>query len=392
MSSSVKHISILGSTGSIGRNALWVARKHPDRFRVRALTAKDNISVLFEQIEAIGPDLAVVIDEPTAKALRRRLPSHIKTEIRHGDAGYTEAATLSGVDQVVAAMVGAAGLMPTLAAIDAGKDIALANKETLVMAGALVMARAAEKGVRVLPIDSEHSAVFQCMEGHQRRDLAKIILTASGGPFLNRPRSEFDSVRVEDALKHPTWSMGPKITIDSATLMNKGLEVIEAKWLFDLSHDQIDVLIHPQSVIHSMVSFRDGSVLAQLGVPDMKGAIAYAMSHPDRLDLKQPSPDFADIGTFTFEAPDFEKFQCLALAFDAIKTGGTLPAVLSAANEAAVTAFLNRRLSFSKIPDVIRRVMHRHRTVINPELMDILDADAWARDEAGGLISEGGEP
>lgn len=383
----LKQLSILGSTGSIGRNAVWVARKYPDRFRVRALAAKDNISVLAGQIEALRPDLAVVIDEDTAEALRRQLSAHITTEIRHGDDGYTEAATLSGVDQVVAAMVGAAGLIPTLSAIDAGRDIALANKETLVMAGALVMERAKEKGVRVLPIDSEHSAVFQCMEGHRRQDLAKIILTASGGPFLNRSRSDFETVQVEDALKHPTWSMGPKITIDSATLMNKGLEVIEAKWLFDLSHEQIDVLIHPQSVIHSMVSFRDGSVLAQLGIPDMKGAIAYAMSHPDRLDLEQPPPDFADIGSFTFEAPDFEKFQCLALAFEAIKAGGTLPAVLSAANEAAVTAFLDRRLSFSKIPEVIRRVMHRHRITQNPGLIDILDADAWARDEAGGIIS-----
>jgi len=383
----MKHISILGSTGSIGRNAVWVARKYPDRFRVRALAAKDNISVLADQIEVLGPDLAVVIDEATAEGLRRRLPSHIKTEICHGDAGYTEAATLPGVELVVGAMVGAAGLMPTLAAIDAGKNIALANKETLVMAGALVMARAAEKGVRVLPIDSEHSAVFQCMEGHRRQDLAKIILTASGGPFLNRPRSEFAFVEVEDALKHPTWSMGPKITIDSATLMNKGLEVIEAKWLFDLSHDQIDVLIHPQSVIHSMVSFRDGSVLAQLGVPDMKGAIAYAMSHPDRLNLEQSPPNFADIGTFTFEEPDFEKFQCLALAFDAIKTGGTLPAVLSAANEVTVTAFLNRQLAFSKIPEIIRRVMQRHPVTKAPVLEDILAADAWARNTAETLIS-----
>jgi 1-deoxy-D-xylulose-5-phosphate reductoisomerase len=384
----LKHLSILGSTGSIGRNAVWIARKYPDRFRVRALAAKDNVSILAEQIEALRPDLAVVIDEGAAGALRRLLPSQVKTEILFGDSGYKEAATLDGVDQVVAAMVGAAGLLPTLSAIDASKDIALANKETLVMAGAVVMARAAEKGVRVLPIDSEHSAVFQCMEGHRRKDLDKIILTASGGPFLNRPRSEFESVRVEDALKHPTWSMGPKITIDSATLMNKGLEVIEAKWLFDLFHEQIDVLIHPQSIIHSMVSFRDGSVLAQLGVPDMKGAIAYAMSHPDRLDLEQPAPDFAGIGTFTFEAPDFDKFKCLALAFDAIKTGGTLPAVLNAANEIAVTAFLDRRLSFVKIPDIIRRVMDRHRLTQTPGLEDILEADAWARREAGSVIKK----
>jgi 1-deoxy-D-xylulose-5-phosphate reductoisomerase len=251
----------------------------------------------------------------------------------------------------------------------------------------VVMGRAAEKGVRILPIDSEHSAVFQCISGHRRKDLDKIILTASGGPFLKRPRSEFDTIRVEDALRHPTWSMGPKISIDSATMMNKGLEVIEAKWLFDLSHEQIDVLIHPQCVIHSMVSFRDGSVLAQLGIPDMKGAIAYALSHPGRLDLKQPSPDFAGIGTFTFEAPDFDKFPCLTLAFEAIKAGGTLPAVLNAANEVAVTTFLDKQLAFAKIPKVIREVMHRHPVVSNPGLDDILEADRWARIEAGELIS-----
>ncbi len=382
----LKHISILGSTGSIGRNAVWVARKFPERFRVRALAAKDNVSELAGQVEALAPDIAVVIDETAVEALHRLLPSHCKTEILTGEAGYTEAATLDGVNQVVAAMVGAAGLLPTLSAIDACKDIALANKETLVMAGAVVMARAAEKGVRVLPIDSEHSAVFQCMAGHHRRDLQKVILTASGGPFLNRPRSEFDTIGVEDALKHPTWSMGPKISVDSATLMNKGLEVIEAKWLFDLSPEQIDVLIHPQSVIHSMVSFRDGSVLAQLGVPDMKGAIAYAMSHPDRLDLDQPPPDFAGIGALTFEPPDFKKFPCLGLAFNAIKAGGTMPAVLNAANEAAVTAFLGKRLTFVKIPDVIRHVMHRHPTTANPGLEDILEADAWARREAEALI------
>jgi len=383
-----KQLSILGSTGSIGRNAVWIVRKFPDRFRVRALAAKENISILAGQIEALSPDLAVVIDEPSARALRTLLPSHCRTEILFGDAGYIAAATMENVDLVVVAIVGAAGLMPTLAAIDASKDVALANKETLVMAGAVVMGRAAEKGVRILPIDSEHSAVFQCMAGHRRQDLDKIILTASGGPFLYRPRNKFETIGVEEALKHPTWSMGPKISIDSATLMNKGLEVIEAKWLFDLSHKQIEVLIHPQSVIHSMVSFRDGSVLAQLGVPDMKGAIAYALSHPDRLDLAQQPPDFAGIGAFTFEAPDVEKFPCLALAFEAIKTGETMPAVLNAANEVAVAAFLNNRLAFSKIPDLINQVMQRHQVSPHSGLDDILNADAWARGVAGALISE----
>jgi 1-deoxy-D-xylulose-5-phosphate reductoisomerase len=383
-----KQLSILGSTGSIGRNAVWIARKFPDRFRVRALAAKDNISVLAEQIEVLSPDLTVVIDEQNAEALQALLPAHCRTEILFGETGYIAAATMECLDQVVVAMVGAAGLMPTLAAIDASKDVALANKETLVMAGAVVMGRAANKGVRILPIDSEHSAIFQCMAGHRRLDLDKIILTASGGPFLYRPRNEFRTIKVEEALKHPTWSMGPKISIDSATLMNKGLEVIEAKWLFDLSHEQIDVLIHPQSVIHSMVSFRDGSVLAQLGLPDMKGAIAYALSHPDRLDLEQPPPDFAGIGAFTFEAPDFEKFPCLALAFKAIKAGETMPAVLNAANEVAVSAFLNEQISFAKIPDLIDRVMRQHQVFTHSGLDDILKADAWARGIAGELITK----
>lgn len=378
----------MGSTGSIGRNAVWIAQKHPDRFRVRALAAKDNVSILAGQIEALSPDLAVVIDESNAEALRALLPARCRTEILFGDAGYETAAVMEGVDLVVMAMVGAAGLKPTLAAIDASKDVALANKETLVMAGAVVMDRATEKKVRILPIDSEHSAIFQCMAGQRRLDLDKIILTASGGPFLRRPRNEFEGIGVEEALKHPTWSMGPKISIDSATLMNKGLEVIEAKWLFDLSPEQIEVLIHPQSVIHSMVSFRDGSVLAQLGLPDMKGAIAYALSYPDRLNLSQPSPDFARIGTFTFEEPDYVKFPCLALAFEAIKSGETMPAVLSAANETAVSAFLNKQLSFSKIPDLITCVMHRHQVSKDSGLNDILEADAWARSVAEALISE----
>ena len=374
-----KDLSILGSTGSIGKNAVRIAAMFPDRFRVRALAAKDSLDILSEQISAVRPDVAVVIDQDHARALEKMLPPGCGTDILFGDAGYEAAATAAKVRQVVIAMVGAAGLKPTLAAIEAGKDVALANKETLVMAGAVVMQRAAACGVAILPIDSEHSAVFQCLAGHGRKYLDRVILTASGGPFFTRPKEQFATVTVQDALRHPNWSMGPKITIDSATLMNKGLEVIEARWLFDLAAEQIEVLVHPQSVVHSMVSFRDGAVLAQLGIPDMTGAIAYALSYPDRLDLAQPAPDFAAIGSLTFEAPDLEKFPCLAMAFNAVHTGGTLPAVLNAANEVAVEAFLENRLAFTDIPVVIGRVMASHQTLDAPTLEDILHADSWAR-------------
>jgi len=280
---------------------------------------------------------------------------------------------------VVSAMVGAAGLLPTLAGIDAGKDIALANKETLVMAGEIVMTQAAQKGIRILPVDSEHSAIFQSFSGQRREDFHRIHLTASGGPFRNRPKADFADIRLEDALNHPTWQMGKKITIDSATLMNKGLEVIEAKFLFDVSQDCISVVIHPQSIVHSMVSYRDGSIIAQLGVPDMKGAIAYAISYPERLPLEQPLPDFSGIGALTFEEPDFDRFPCLKLAYQACEAGGTLPAVLNAANEIAVGVFLEKRISFVQIPEMIQETMSSHTVVNQPELSDILEADQWAR-------------
>jgi 1-deoxy-D-xylulose-5-phosphate reductoisomerase len=282
--------------------------------------------------------------------------------------------------------VGAAGLMPTLAAIEAGKTIALANKETLVMAGDLVMRQAAEKGVKILPIDSEHSAIFQCLQGERKEDVAKILLTASGGPFLKRPQEDFGGITPAAALKHPNWQMGQKITIDSATLMNKGLEVLEAKCLFGISRQMIEVIIHPQSVIHSMVAYRDGSVIAQLGIPDMKVAIAYALSYPQRLPLWQPLPKFDGSQTLTFEQPDLEKFPCLALAFRACEVGGTLPAVLNAANEVAVEAFLNQSIGFVDIPAVVEQTMDKHAVISNPELANILDADQWARKQAEGEI------
>jgi 1-deoxy-D-xylulose-5-phosphate reductoisomerase len=382
----MKNLSILGSTGSIGENAIKIVEQFPERFNIKALAAKKNVALLARQIDHFSPELAVVFDEENAAELKK-LIAGTGVEIMHGVVGYNAAATLSGVDMVVTAMVGAAGLLPTLAAIDSGKDIALANKETLVMAGEIVVKKASEKGVKILPIDSEHSAIFQCIAGNRMEDLDRIFLTASGGPFLSLPLEEFAGIKPEDALNHPIWQMGRKISIDSATMMNKGLEVLEAKSLFGVSHHRIEVLIQPQSMIHSMVSFKDGSVMAQLGIPDMKGAIAYAMSYPERLPLDQGLPDFAGIGALTFQKPDFDKFPCLALAYSACKTGETLPAVLNAANEEAVNAFLNRRVSFTKIHEIIAETMNHHKVVTNPTLSDIIEADQWARKIAGEMIS-----
>jgi 1-deoxy-D-xylulose-5-phosphate reductoisomerase len=377
----MKNLSILGSTGSIGRNTLRIAEKFPEKFVVKALAARQNTALLADQITKFQPELAVVYDETLARELKSVLPADSGTDIMHGPDGYHAAATTAAVDMVVTAVVGAAGLLPTLAAIEAGKDIALANKETLVMAGELVMAKAREKAVRILPVDSEHSAIFQCLNGNRRGDLDKILLTASGGPFLNSPADAFRTFSPDDALKHPNWQMGSKITIDSATLMNKGLEVIEAKWL-----KQIEVVVHPQSIIHSMVSYRDGSIMAQLGIPDMKGAIAYALSYPQRLPLGQPLPDFAAIGALTFQAPDTEKFPCLKLAFQAAEAGETMPAVLNAANEIAVQAFLKQELAFHRIAEVIAQTMEKHRITRAAGLEEIQAADSWARHMAQAVI------
>jgi 1-deoxy-D-xylulose-5-phosphate reductoisomerase len=382
----MRNLCILGSTGSIGRNALQIAAMFPGRFAVQALAAKRNTSLLAEQVQQFRPKLAVVYDEAAARALEQRLPAGTGVEVAFGDAGYREAAAHPSVDITLTAVVGAAGLGPTLAAIEAGKRIALANKETLVMAGEIVMRRATENGIRILPVDSEHSAIFQCLAGQRREDVDRILLTASGGPFLNRPIEEFVHIRKADALRHPTWQMGPKITIDSATLMNKGLEILEARYLFGMPADRIEVVIHPQSVVHSMVSYRDGSVMAQLGIPDMKGAIAYALSYPERLPLNQPLPDFAGLGALTFQQPDFGKFPCLALASRACHVGGTLPAVLNAANEVAVYAFLDEIISFVNIAAVVEQTMERHTPVCDPDLGDILAADQWAREQAQQLI------
>lgn len=387
----MQRISVLGATGSIGRNTLAIAEMFPDRFTVSALTANANISLLADQVRRFHPDLAVVGTEDDARTLRNRLPAGTGTDILYGAEGYIAAATHDKSDIVVSAMVGAAGLMPTLAAVDAGKRVALANKETLVMAGDIVMARAREKNIEIRPIDSEHSAIFQCLAGNRRADLTRIYLTASGGPFRSLPAAAFADITPADALAHPTWQMGSKISIDSATMMNKGLEVIEAKHLFDIAHTDITVVIHPQSIVHSMVLFSDGSVMAQMGIPDMKGAIAYALAGPERLPLGLSVPDFAVIGRLTFDAPDLDRFPCLGLAARASESGGTMPAVLNAANEAAVAAFLDNRISFVQIPAAIAHVIDAHETILSPDVAAILEADEWARRAARDWMRQNGK-
>jgi len=387
----MQNLTILGATGSIGRNTLAIADMFPQRFTVRALTAKENVKLLAEQIAHFHPDLAVVYDTASASKLKSMLSPGVRTEIMTGSSGYEAAAAFEGVDTVVSAMVGGAGLLPTLAAIEAGKTIALANKETLVMAGDLVMRAAVRCNAAIRPVDSEHSAIFQCICGNNRADLQKIILTASGGPFRNLPRQRFPLITPKDALAHPTWQMGSKISIDSATLMNKGLEVIEAAHLFDIPGTSIDVVIHPQSIVHSMVAYKDGSVMAQMGIPDMKAAIGYALSGPERLQMQIPSPEFTAINALTFESPDMDKFPCLALAYRACERGGTLPAVLNAANEVAVDAFLNERIDFLKIPQAIDAVMQEHAAISEPGITDILAADQWARQRAHQWTLENGE-
>ncbi len=375
----MKRLAILGSTGSIGRNVLRVVEQFPDEFSVVALAAGRNTDLLGEQLKRFSPQVAVVLDDVLARQLREVLVPGDHVEILHGRDGYEAAATLRSADLVISAMVGSAGLLPTLAAIEHGKTVALANKESLVMAGEVLTQTAREKGVTIIPIDSEHNAIFQCLAGHRREDLKQILLTASGGPFLDKPTDDLDDITPEVALRHPTWDMGPKVTIDSATLMNKGLEVIEARWLFDVPLERIQVVIHPESIIHSMVVYRDGSVMAQLALPDMRIPIAYALSYPERLDLGLSSPDLFKLGALTFREPDLEKFTCLALAIQACRLGKTYPAVLSAANEVAVGAFLDHRIGFGHIAETIKETLAKHEPVPKPGLSDILSADTWAR-------------
>ncbi len=384
----MKRLSVLGSTGSIGCNTLKIVQKFPDRFQIVSLAAKTNVALLAQQIEQFKPNLAVMYDKKHAELLRQAIPKKQPVQILFGHEGYLKAASQNDADIVVTAFVGAAGLLPTLEAIEAGKHIALANKETLVMAGELVMKKALDSGINILPVDSEHSAVFQCLEGHRKTDLKKILLTASGGPFLNWPKSDFERITPEDALNHPTWQMGKKITIDSATLMNKGLEIIEAKWLFDVTPEQIQVIVHPQSIIHSLVSYCDGSIIAQLSKPDMTGAIAYALSYPERLDMDNSFLSLPGLGSLTFSEPDLDKFPCLALAMEACHTGGTLPAVMNAANEKAVGFFLENMISFIQIPKLIEKVMNQHQVIPSPGLDEILQSDQWARNTAEQVMNE----
>ncbi len=382
----MKRLSILGATGSIGKSTLDIVRMHPDRFQVKAMTAAYNIQCLAKQIKEFKPEIVAVIDKDQAHELTHLLDGPARPQILFGEPGYVEAASYKDTDMVLLAMVGAAGLKPALAAIEAKKQIALANKETLVMAGDIVMAKAMENGVSILPVDSEHSAIFQCLQGNRKEDVRKLILTASGGPFRKKPFQEFKTISLEEALRHPTWTMGHKITIDSATLMNKGLEIIEAHHLFNVSCEKIEVVIHPESIVHSMVGFQDGTVMAQMGQPDMKGAIAFALSNPERLDLKMEFPDFTGLHALTFEKPDTKKFPSLLFAFDACKEKGTLPAVLNAANEIAVNAFLEKQIGFMDIFRIISKTMETHTRIDNPDLYSIIEADFWAREKAQSLI------
>jgi 1-deoxy-D-xylulose-5-phosphate reductoisomerase len=386
----MKHLTILGSTGSIGVSTLEIVAAYPDRFRVVAMTAGRNLELFARQIRAFSPRIAVVADQEDVPRLRE-MCSGLGVAIMGGVEGLIAAATADETEMVVAAIVGAAGLVPTAAAIRAGKDIALANKETLVTAGHLFMEMIATYGVKLYPVDSEHSAVFQSMEGHRSEDITRIILTASGGPFLNTPVEHLAGVTVRDALNHPNWSMGRKITIDSATMMNKGLEVLEARWLFDVPVEKIDVNIHPQSIIHSMVEYIDGCVIAQLGTPDMKAPIAYALSYPERVATGVKPLDLTALSGLTFFKPDREKFRCLGLAYRAIRDGESMPAVMNAANEIAVEAFLEGRIGFMQIAEVIERTMDDHQAHNLKSIEEVLLADRWGRDRAREICREGGE-
>jgi len=374
-----KKIVILGSTGSIGRNVCKVASGFPERFTVAGLTAGWNIDLLRQQIEAFSPGVVSVAEEEAALKLKTLLGSGSRTEIVWGRAGNEQVASLQEADMVVSAIVGAAGLLPTLAAIRAGKDIALANKETLVMAGRLIMDEVAKKQVRLLPVDSEHSAIAQALEAGRKEDVARIILTASGGPFLHLDRESLWKVTPDQALQHPNWDMGRKISIDSATLMNKGFEVIEAHWLFDIPLDRIEVLVHPQSIVHSLVEFVDGSVVAQLGIPDMRVPISYALSYPERLETGLSRLNLTECSNLSFLKPDISRFPALQTAYEACRAGGCLPAVLNAANEVAVAAFLEGKLKFPEIAKVVAESITRMDFMEDTDIETILEADRQAR-------------
>ena len=381
----MKSLAILGSTGSIGTQTLDVVRAHPERFRVTALAAHKSDGQIEEQIREFSPAIAVLTDEAAAVGLRARY--HGATEILSGAEGLLAAAVLPTADTVVTSLMGFAGLAPTLAAIEAGKDIALANKETLVVAGELVMNAAKAHGVAILPVDSEHCALFQCLQGEKREAVERLILTASGGPFRGKKLADLAAVSLADCLNHPTWAMGKKITVDSATLINKGLEVIEAHWLYDMPYDKIEVVVHPQSIVHSLVSFRDGAVMAQLGLPDMRLPIQYALTYPDRVASDFPRLDFSRLGALTFEPPDTETFRGLEIAAEAGRTGGTAPCVMNAANEIAVEAFLDGFIGFLDIYHIIEKTLAA-RPVRQAATFEVLqEEDAWARQYARQLIA-----
>jgi 1-deoxy-D-xylulose-5-phosphate reductoisomerase len=384
----LKRLAVLGSTGSIGQNVLDVARQFPEKFQIVGLAAGRNIRLLAEQVRDFHPALVSVQDKSLAADLASLLASPNHTKIVSGIAGAKEVAASSQADLVVSAMVGAVGLEPTLTAIHQGIAVALANKETLVTAGPLVMAAAREQQVPIIPIDSEHSAIFQAIQGNQPDDIRCLWITASGGPFLRKTRTELAKVTAEEALKHPNWSMGPKITIDSATLMNKGLEVIEASVLFNLPPQRIKVHVHPQSIIHSLVEYIDGSVIAQLGIPDMRVPISYALAYPERLPLTLPPLDLFQVGQLNFEPPDLERFPCLSLAFQALEAGGDMPAVLNAANEVAVSAFLQGTITFPDIARIISQVMAKHTVQSLSSLEQVLAVDREARQKASTIISQ----
>ena len=381
----MKKIAVLGSTGSIGTQTLDIVRNNDDELKVIALAAGSNVELMEKQVREFQPKVVAMWTESAANDLRIRI-SDLPTKVLCGMDGLLEIAVLEEISVLVTAIVGMIGIRPTIAAIKAGKDIALANKETLVCAGHIIMPLAKYCGVSILPVDSEHSAIFQSLNGEPKNRINKILLTASGGPFRGKNREQLASMRVEDALKHPNWSMGRKITIDSSTLVNKGLEVMEAKWLFDVNFDQIQVVVHPQSIIHSMVEYVDGAVIAQLGVPDMKLPIQYALFYPDRRIMNEKKLDFFELANMTFEQPDMETFTGLKLAYQAGRTGGSLPTVYNAANEKAVALFLDKKISYLQIPELIERSMEQHKLIENPDVDQILATEAQVYEYIAGLI------
>lgn len=381
----MKKISLLGSTGSIGANVLDVIERNPEKFQIFGMSAGNNVDLFAKQIRKFKPRVVALFDTKKIPTLKEQI-ADLDIEILSGEEGSIAVATLPEVDVVVSGVMGSAGLLPAIHALKSGKNLALANKETLVIAGELVLREAKKTNSQIIPIDSEHSAIFQVLNGEKKEQIKKIILTASGGPFRTFSLDQMETVTVKDALKHPNWDMGAKITIDSSTMMNKGLEYIEAKWLFGVN-TPVEIIVHAQSIIHSMIEFVDTSIIAQLGIPDMRVPIAYALTYPDRFECDLPSLDLTTMGNLTFEAPDFERFPCLRLAIDAMEIGKTMPAVLNAANEIAVQAFLEELIPYKDIAELIRMVMQNHNPAPLKELQDVLIADRWAREETTKLVT-----